>query len=118
MEGAVAIVLAAGSGERLKTQRPKAFVELAGRPLLVHAVGAALACPGVAMVVVAAPAEGEDLAHAMVEPLGAHAVVTGGATRQASVRAALGAVPADTGAVLCHDAARPFATPELFARVL
>ena len=118
MEGAVAIVLAAGSGERLGLDRPKAFVELAGRPLLAHSVGAAFACPAVSMVVVAAPPGGEDLAHAMVEGLGSHAVVTGGATRRASVRAALDVVPAGAVAVLCHDAARPFAAPELFARVL
>lgn len=118
MEGAVAIVLAAGGGERLGLERPKAFVELAGRPLVAHAVRGALACPAVTLVVVAAPAGGEDLAHAIVEPLGAHAVVTGGATRQASVRAALTLVPAEAGAIVCHDAARPFATPELFASVL
>jgi 2-C-methyl-D-erythritol 4-phosphate cytidylyltransferase len=116
--GAVAIVLAAGSGDRLGTPRPKAFIELGGRPLLVHAVGAALACPGIEMVVVAAPAGGEDLAHAMIEPLGAHALVTGGATRRASVRGALEAVPLEAGAIVCHDAARPFATPALFTRVL
>ena len=118
MEGAVAVVLAAGSGERLGQDRPKAFVELAGRPLLAHAVGAALACPGVSLVVVVAPPGAEDLAHAMVEPLGSHAVVSGGATRRASVRAALEVVPADAVAIVCHDAARPFATPGLFARVL
>jgi len=118
VQGAVAIVLAAGSGERLGQDRPKAFVELAGRPLLVHAAGAAFACSAVSMVVVAAPPGGEDLAHAIVEPFGAHAVVAGGATRQGSVRAALAVVPADAEAIVCHDAARPFATLELFARVL
>jgi len=118
VNGAVAIVLAAGSGERLGQDRPKAFVELAGRPLLAHAVGAALTCPEISLVVVAAPPGGEDLAHAMVESLGAHAVVTGGTTRRASVWAALQAVPADAAAIVCHDAARPFAPPGLFARVL
>jgi 2-C-methyl-D-erythritol 4-phosphate cytidylyltransferase len=118
VQGAVAIVLAAGSGERLGVGRAKAFVELAGRPILAHGVAAALACPDVSMVIVAAPPGGEDLAHSMVEPLGAHTVVTGGATRRESVRVALEAVPAETPVVVCHDAARPFATPELFARVL
>ncbi|HLA92649.1 MAG TPA: 2-C-methyl-D-erythritol 4-phosphate cytidylyltransferase [Actinomycetota bacterium] len=118
MDGAVAIVLAAGSGERLGQDRPKAFVELAGRPLLAHAAGAALTCPEISLVIVAAPPGGEDLAHAMVESLGAHAVVTGGVTRRASVLAALRAVPADAAAIVCHDAARPFARAGLFARVL
>jgi 2-C-methyl-D-erythritol 4-phosphate cytidylyltransferase len=115
---AVAIVAAAGSGERLGMPSPKAFVPLGGRPILARAVETALACPHVALVVVAAPPGAEDLAHAIVEPLGAHAVVTGGPTRQASIRAALAAVPADAAAVLCHDAARALATPALFAAVL
>ncbi|HET7236993.1 MAG TPA: 2-C-methyl-D-erythritol 4-phosphate cytidylyltransferase [Actinomycetota bacterium] len=118
MDGAVAIVLAAGSGERLGLDRPKAFVELAGRPMLVHAVAAALDCPGISAVVVAAPPGAEDLAHAIVEPFGSHAVVEGGSTRRASVRAALEAVPGDVALVVVHDAARPFATSGLFGRVL
>lgn len=118
MDGAVAIVLAAGSGERLGLDRPKAFVELAGRPILAHAVAAALGCPGISAVVVVAPAGSQDLAHAIVEPFGSHAVVEGGDTRRASVRAALRAVPGDVGVLVVHDAARPFATAGLFARVL
>jgi 2-C-methyl-D-erythritol 4-phosphate cytidylyltransferase len=118
MEGAVAIVLAAGSGERLGLDRPKAFVELAGRPILAHAVAAALDCPGISAVVVAVPPGAADRAREIVEPFGSHAVVEGGPTRRASVRAALEAVPADVDVVVCHDAARPFATPGLFGRVL
>jgi len=115
---AVAIVLAAGSGERLGLETPKAFVPIGGRPMLARAVGSALACPRVGLVVVAAPAGAEDLAHAIVEPFGAHAVVTGGPTRHASVRAALAAVPDETASVLCHDAARALATSDLFSAVL
>jgi len=118
VDGAVAIVLAAGLGERLGRDRPKAFVELAGRPILAHAVGAAMGSPGITSVVVAAPAGLEDLARAIVGPFGSYPVVAGGATRRASVRAALEAVPMDVGVVVCHDAARPFATPALFGRVL
>jgi 2-C-methyl-D-erythritol 4-phosphate cytidylyltransferase len=86
--------------------------------MLARAVGAALACPRVALVVVTAPPGAEDLAHAIVEPLGAHTVVTGGATRHASVRAALAVVPAEVPAVVCHDAARVMATSGLFTTVL
>lgn len=114
----MAIVVAAGSGERLGLPTPKAFVAIGGRPMLARAVAAALAHPAVGLVVVAAPPGHEDLAHAIVEPLGPHAVVTGGATRQASVRAALAAVPGEATAVVCHDAARPLATPALFGLVL
>ncbi len=115
---AVAIVAAAGSGERLGMPSPKAFVALGGRPILARAVETAFACPTIGLVVVAAPPGSEDLAHAIVEPLGAHAVVTGGATRQASIRAALSAVPSDAAVVVCHDAARALATPALFAAVV
>jgi 2-C-methyl-D-erythritol 4-phosphate cytidylyltransferase len=118
VEGAVAIVLAAGTGDRLGLESPKAFVPLAGRPLLHRAVAAACASRSVVSVVVAAPSGWEDLAHAIVEPLGPHAVVTGGATRQASVRAALEHVPAETRSIVCHDAARALASSSLFDAVV
>jgi 2-C-methyl-D-erythritol 4-phosphate cytidylyltransferase len=69
-------------------------------------------------VVVVAPPGWEDLARATVEPLGAHTVVTGGPSRQASVRAALAAVPIESPAIACHDAARALARPALFDAVL
>jgi 2-C-methyl-D-erythritol 4-phosphate cytidylyltransferase len=115
--GAVAIVVAAGSGERLGAEVPKAFVPLGAVPMLVWSVRAAFASRVVSSVVIAAPPGREDLAHAMVEDLGAHAVVTGGETRQASVRAALGALALETEVVVVHDAARPFASASLFAAV-
>lgn len=117
-DGAVAIVLAAGSGERLGGPTPKAFVELGGRPMLVHSALAALGCPGIAWIVVAAPAGLEDLAHAMLESVGSHAVVTGGDTRQASIHAALAAIPDDVPFIVVHDAARPFASTGMFDAVL
>lgn len=118
MRGAVAIVLAAGSGERLGSPVPKALVGLGGRPMLARAVSSALACPAVDAVVVAAPPGSEDLVHAALESFGTHAVVSGGLTRQASVRAALGSVPGSVGVVVCHDAARPLATSALFSAVI
>ncbi len=118
MDGAVAIVLAAGTGDRLGLDTPKAFVPLAGRPLLAHAVASACASRSVASVVVAVPAGWEQAARAIVEPLGVHAVVAGGATRQASVRAALAAIPGDAFAIACHDAARALASARLWTRVL
>ena len=116
---AVGIVAAAGSGLRLGADRPKALVPLAGRPLVAWSVDALLG-GGVAEVVVAVPAH-ELAAFAAVLPPEAR-VVVGGATRTASVRAALAAVigpgrPAP-GAVLVHDAARPLTPPEVVTRVL
>jgi 2-C-methyl-D-erythritol 4-phosphate cytidylyltransferase len=116
--GAVAIVLAAGRGERLDPSRPKALVHVGGRAIVARGAEVASACRGIDGIVVVAPPGFEDAVAELVRPFGVSDVVTGGATRQASVRAALGAVPAEAGALVCHDAARPFATGELFARAL
>jgi len=107
MPKAVALLVAAGSGERLGASRPKAFVMLAGRPMLEWSV-AALRAAGLSEIVVALP-EGE------AAPDGC-AGVPGGATRSASVRAALSA--AGEGDVVVHDAARPLVEPALFTAAL
>jgi 2-C-methyl-D-erythritol 4-phosphate cytidylyltransferase / 2-C-methyl-D-erythritol 2,4-cyclodiphosphate synthase len=86
--------------------------------MLVRSVRAALGCPAVAAVIVAAPAGREGVARTLVDPLGATRVIVGGPSRQASVAAALDAVDAATETVVVHDAARPFATPALFSAVV
>ena len=110
---AVGIVAAAGSGLRLGAHLPKALVPLSGRPLVCWAVQALLD-GGVDQVVVAVPADDEDRFEAALPGV---RLVHGGATRTASVRAALAAAP-DADAVLVHDAARPLTPPDLVARVL
>jgi 2-C-methyl-D-erythritol 4-phosphate cytidylyltransferase len=115
---AVAIVLAAGLGERMHTEVPKALMAFDGTTIVARAVDRALACPSVSSAVVVAPAGWEEAVRRVVEPLGVGAVVTGGATRQASVTAALSAVPGDATRIVCHDAARPLATAGLFERAL
>jgi 2-C-methyl-D-erythritol 4-phosphate cytidylyltransferase len=112
---AVGIVVAAGSGLRLGADRPKALVPLRGRALVCWAVDT-LRDGGVDQLVVAVPAQ-EQAAFATVLPREAR-LVAGGATRTASVRAALAAVAQTTDAVLVHDAARPLTPPEVVARVL
>jgi 2-C-methyl-D-erythritol 4-phosphate cytidylyltransferase len=118
VEDAVAIVLAAGGGERLGLPIPKAFVDLGGRPMLIHAASAALACPGIGALVVVVPSGWEQAANEHLDLVGRHTVVVGGDSRQASVRAALEVVPSATPVLLCHDAARPFAPAALFASAL
>ncbi len=104
---AVALLVAAGSGERLGADLPKAFVTLGGETLLARSLRAIRAA-GIEEVVVALPA-GHDA------PPGARGV-PGGSVRSASVLAALAASTGDP--VVVHDAARPLATPELFRSVL
>jgi 2-C-methyl-D-erythritol 4-phosphate cytidylyltransferase len=114
----VALLVAAGSGERLRTATPKAFVEVAGTPLLVHAARALAACPAVhALVVVAADVE-RAAAVLEAEDLPVRAVLRGGATRHASVACGLAAVRPDDAVVAVHDAARPLVSAALVARTL
>jgi 2-C-methyl-D-erythritol 4-phosphate cytidylyltransferase len=104
---AVALLVAAGSGERLGASRPKAFVMLDGRPMIEWSVDA-LRAAGIHEIVVALPEGGEA-------PEGTVGV-RGGATRVESVRAALAASRGDP--VVVHDAARPLVTPELIGRAV
>ena len=75
------------------------------------------ACAAIAEIVVVAPPGFEERVEHVVRRFGA-TVVTGGATRQASVRAGLEAVGDRARVIVCHDSARAFATPGLFARVI
>jgi 2-C-methyl-D-erythritol 4-phosphate cytidylyltransferase len=101
------IVPAAGAGTRLGADRPKALAEVAGQPLLLHAVRRIRGCSTIGPVVVAAPADLLEEVAGLLDGLDA-TVVAGGETRQDSVAAALRALPADVDLVLVHDAARAF----------
>jgi 2-C-methyl-D-erythritol 4-phosphate cytidylyltransferase len=110
---AVALIVAAGSGERLGADRPKALVELAGRPLVAWSVEVLARVAGIERIVVALPA-GAQLPPGTDREIVA---VEGGATRSESVRRALEAAgPGDP--VLVHDAARPLLTGELAEEVI
>lgn len=108
---AVALLVAAGRGERLGADGPKAFVVLAGRPMVEWSVDA-LRAAGIDRIVVALPP-------GVAAPAGTIGVA-GGAERSHSVRAALSAAGdgPDDEPVIVHDAARPLATPALFERAL
>jgi 2-C-methyl-D-erythritol 4-phosphate cytidylyltransferase len=101
---AVALVVAAGRGERLGTPVPKAFVMLAGRPMVQWSIAALSAVAAIDEIVVALPP-------AMDAPEGTIGVA-GGTQRSHSVQAALAAARADD-VVLVHDAARPLLTVAL-----
>jgi 2-C-methyl-D-erythritol 4-phosphate cytidylyltransferase len=107
------IVVAAGSGGRFGGL--KQFSELGSRRMVDWAVeAAARASAGVVVVVPAEHAEDPSFE----VPLGASTVVGGGSTRSESVRRGLAAVPDGVDVVCVHDAARPFASAELFAAVI
>jgi 2-C-methyl-D-erythritol 4-phosphate cytidylyltransferase len=106
------VVVAGGSG--LRFGGLKQLEAIGGRRVVDHAVDSARrSCDGVVVVL---PSELVGTSEADVP--GADIVVAGGATRVESACAGLAAVPSAAEIVLVHDAARPLATPELFARVI
>jgi 2-C-methyl-D-erythritol 4-phosphate cytidylyltransferase len=116
-----AILAAAGSGERLGLDRPKAFAPLNDRPLVAEPLERLDASEWVEGIVIAAPPEWEEPCILVAEEVAAGKVskaVTGGATRSESVRAALAEVPDDATVVLVHDGARPLITNEVIERVI
>jgi 2-C-methyl-D-erythritol 4-phosphate cytidylyltransferase len=116
-----AIVAAAGSGERLEIDRPKAFAVLGKRPLLAESIERLDRSDLVDAIVVAAPPGWEEPCILLAEELAASKVVacvTGGATRAESVAAALGEVPEGALIVLVHDAARPLLDDAAIERLL
>ncbi len=117
---ALAILVAAGRGERLGADRPKAFVPLAGQPMLLHSARAFDAAPSVDGIVVVVPADRIGAAREMLAGVRAvREVVGGGERRQDSVRRGLEALPPGfDGVVLVHDAARALVEVELIESVL
>jgi 2-C-methyl-D-erythritol 4-phosphate cytidylyltransferase len=117
---AVAILVAAGRGERMGADRPKAFLELGGQALVLRAARAFESAPSVDGIVVVVPESDLEAARALLEPVrGLLAVVPGGARRQDSVLEGLKQL-ADgfDGVVLVHDAARPLVDPSLIESVI
>lgn len=116
-----AVLAAAGRGERLGSDRPKAFARLGGRPLLAESLERLEGSDWIERIVIAAPPEWEEPSILVAEEIGAgkvSAVVTGGASRSESVRLGLADVPEDAAVVLVHDAARPVLPEEVIERVL
>ena len=116
-----AILVAAGRGERLGLDQPKAFARLGEEPLLAEPLHRLDDSDWVDAIVLVAPPGWEEPAILLAEELGCgkvSACVPGGETRADSVRAGLAEVPEDALVVLVHDAARPLLPPEVVERVL
>jgi len=119
---AVAVVLlAAGRGERLGANQPKAFVELAGKSLLEHSIYRALATDNLRQLIIAVPeshlAQILELENQLDSQGVDIRVVVGGATRQQSVSEALAVLAGGIDIVLVHDSARALTSTNLFNRV-
>jgi 2-C-methyl-D-erythritol 4-phosphate cytidylyltransferase len=116
-----AILVAAGRGERLGLEQPKAFAKLGEDPLLAEPLRRLDESDWIDAIVVVAPPGWEEPAILLAEELGcgkANACVPGGETRTGSVRSGLAEVPDDTLVVLVHDAARPLVSDDVIGRVL
>ena len=113
-----AVIVAAGQGLRAGQPLPKQFARWRGKPLVRHSAEALIAA-GADPVVVAIPDSGREAAQAALKGLPEVRLVTGGATRQASVLAALETLAAHApDRVLIHDAARPGCPGEVVDRLL
>ena len=118
---ASAIIVAAGSGQRLGHSEPKAFVKVGGRAMLCYSLSVAASVAAIDEAVVAVPAGFEQRARAEVAAAGVAIpvkITVGGAERQDSVRIALALTSAEAELVVVHDAARPLATAETFQACL
>ena len=116
-----AILVAAGRGERLGLDHPKAFAKLGEDPLLAEPLRRLDDSQWVDAIVLVAPPGWEEPSILLAEELGCgkvSACVPGGETRADSVRAGLAEVPEDAVVVLVHDAARPLVPEAVIERVL
>lgn len=111
-----ALIVAAGSGQRLGGGVPKQYRSLAGKPVLRHAVEALISHPRIDAVRIVIGAGQDQLAADAVRGLNVGQPIRGGAVRAESVRAGLEALGG--GIILVHDAARPFCPPDVVDRLL
>ena len=115
------MLAAAGRGERLDVDRPKAFAQLRGRPLVAESLERLEGSEWIDAIVVVAPPDWEEPVILLAEELGCGkvvAAVAGGASRAESVRVGVGEVGDDAAVILVHDAARPLVSGSVIERLL
>ena len=121
MGATCAIIPASGLGRRLGSHLDKAFVSIAGQPLLAHTLNAFQECPDVDEIVVVVQGERVPEAEALVRERGfskVSSVTPGGDTRQDSVRNGLARIAPDCEIVAIHDGARPLVTREIISSTI
>lgn len=116
-----AIIVAAGSGVRLGSKVPKAFVKIAGHTMLSYSLATVRQINSIEELVITVPEGFENAARAEVAAAGLSIpvkITMGGIERQDSVRIALELTSAESELVIVHDAARPLATAAIFEACL
>ena len=116
-----AVLAAAGRGERLGEDRPKAFARLGNLPLVAEPLRRLDDSEWIDGIIVAAPPGWEEPVIALAEELAAgkvRSVVAGAETRAGSVRGALAEIPEEAAVIVVHDAARPLVSDDVLSRVL
>jgi 2-C-methyl-D-erythritol 4-phosphate cytidylyltransferase len=115
-----AIVVAAGSGSRMRSETKKPYIRLQGVPLLIHTLRALQTCDLIERFVVVTAGEDRTYAEELIRKYlyGSFQLVSGGAERQDSVRCGLAAISEDADVLLVHDAARPFVNAEEVRNVI
>ncbi|CAN5581267.1 2-C-methyl-D-erythritol 4-phosphate cytidylyltransferase [soil metagenome] len=117
-----AIIVAAGSGQRFASETPKQFVPIQGKPLIIHTLERFEACPAIDEIILVLSEEGRrefPISNLEFQIKKLSSIVTGGATRAASVKNGLDAIdPATANIVAVHDGARPLVTVGEIARTV
>jgi len=117
--GTVALVVAAGRGERFGGAKPKQYADLAGQPLLRHSLAALTRHPAIDRVRAVIDPDDQTFYETAGAGLGLLPAVAGGDSRQASVRLGLESLEElKPEQVLIHDGARPFVSHDLIDRIL
>lgn len=116
-----AIIVAAGSGSRFGGNVPKQFIDIHGKPLLVHTLQRFESCPAIDSVVLVLSEDRIAEFESRIRVFGISkvtAVVAGGATRARSVANGLMPVPDECEVIAVHDGARPLVSPEEIAKTV
>jgi len=118
---AAAVIAAGGTGTRINAGVPKQFLEIAGKPVLLHTIENISSIEEIAQIVIALPAEHIPAAQAILRRVPVRAeilCVAGGPNRQESVRGGVSHVVPDPDVIMVHDAVRPMCDRDLMLRVL
>lgn len=114
-----AIIVAGGSGTRMGKKMPKQFIEIGGKPILMHTIEKFLSYDFSLQLILVLPASEMKAWYALCDkhefypPI---VTVTGGGTRFQSVKNGLQRISTKEGLVAVHDGVRPFVTPEIIAK--